>query len=85
VLELQRTFDHFERQYRTISVTRLLLGPEPQETGLLEHVRANLGVTVERVDLDRALALGAADLPPAERGRLFHLIGASLRHESKAL
>jgi len=41
---------------------------------------------VERVHLSAAINFGArAELEPSEEWRLFHLIGAALRHESKAL
>jgi negative regulator of sigma E activity len=53
---------------------------------LLEHLAANLDLPVERLHLTGALSFGAgAELDPAGEWRLFHLIGASLRHESKAL
>jgi MSHA biogenesis protein MshI len=86
LLELQRTFDHFDRQFAYVPIARLMLAPEPQESGLLEFLAANLDLPVERVHLSAALALGArAALDPESEWRLFHLIGAALRHESKAL
>jgi MSHA biogenesis protein MshI len=86
LLELQRTFDHFDRQFAYVPVTKLMLAPTPQDSGLLEFLAANLDVPVERVHLSGAISFGArAELEPAEEWRLFHLIGASLRHEAKAL
>jgi len=86
VLELQRSFDHFDRQFHYVAVSKLVLGPEPRETGLLEHLGANLDLPVERADLAGKLAFDAADVPDAAtQWRLFHLIGASLRREDKAL
>jgi len=86
VLELQRTLDHFDRQFRYVPVTKLLLGPEPEETGLHAHLKANLEVPVERVDLLDRLSFDGQGEPAAEaQWQLFHLIGASLRHEAKAL
>jgi MSHA biogenesis protein MshI len=86
LVELQRTFDHFERQYRFISVNRFLLGPEPQDTGLLDFLSANLGLRVERVDLTEKLAVeGEALSRPSDQWELFYLIGASLRSESRVL
>ena len=86
LLELQRTFDHFDRQFAYVSVAKLLLAPEPEDTGLLEHLAANLDMPVERVRLSAAIGFGArAELGPDEEWRLFHLIGAALRHEAKEL
>lgn len=86
LLELQRTFDHFDRQYTYVPVAKLMLAPDPEEIGLLEYLAANLDVPVERVRLSGAISFGArAELEPREEWRLFHLIGASLRYEAKAL
>jgi MSHA biogenesis protein MshI len=86
VLELQRTLDHFDRQFRYVPIAKLLLGPEPEETGLYAHLKANLDVPVERVDLLECLSFGDRDAPAADvQWQLFHLFGASLRHEAKAL
>ncbi|HET9734343.1 MAG TPA: agglutinin biogenesis protein MshI [Burkholderiales bacterium] len=86
LLELQRTFDHFDRQFAYVPVSKLMLAPGPADSGLLEFLAANLDMPVERVHLSSAIAFGArAELEPEEEWRLFHLIGASLRHEAKAL
>ena len=86
LLELQRTFDHFDRQFAYVPVAKLMLAPDPEETGLLEYLARNLDMPVERVHLSAAINFGArAELEPSEEWRLFHLIGAALRHESKAL
>jgi len=86
LLELQRTFDHFDRQFTYVTIAKLMLAPDPEETGLLDYLAANLDIPVERVRLSGAIAFGArAELEPEEEWRLFHLIGAALRHETKAL
>jgi MSHA biogenesis protein MshI len=86
VLELQRSLDHFDRQFHYVPVSKLLLGPEPEESGLLAHLKANLDLPVERVDLVNRLSFGGqGDPDPATQWQLFHLFGASLRHEAKAL
>jgi MSHA biogenesis protein MshI len=86
LLELQRTFDHFDRQFAYVPVSKLMLAPGPEDSGLLEYLAANLDMPVERVHLSGAVSFGArAELEPEEEWRLFHLIGASLRHEAKAL
>ena len=86
VLELQRSFDHFERQFQHVPIAKLLLGPEPEETGLLAHLKGNMDIPVERVDLAGRLGFNGQGAPdPALQWQLFHLIGAALRHETKAL
>jgi len=86
LLELQRTFDHFDRQFTYVPVAKLMLAPESEETGLLEYLASNLDLPVERARLASVIDFGArAELEPQEEWRLFHLIGASLRQESKAL
>ena len=86
LLELQRTLDHFDRQFSYVPIAKLMLAPDPEDTGLLEYLAGNLDVPVERVRLSGAIAFGSrAELEPEEEWRLFHLIGAALRYESKAL
>jgi MSHA biogenesis protein MshI len=86
LLELQRTFDHFDRQFAYVPVSKLMLAPDPGDSGLLEYLAANLDMPVERLRLSGAISFSArAELEPEEEWRLFHLIGASLRHEAKAL
>ena len=85
VLELQRTFDHFDRQFSYVPIAEVLLAPEPVETGLFEHLKANLDIPVGRVDLLDQVDFGKDVPDTAAQWRLFHLIGASMRHEPKAL
>lgn len=86
VVELQRTFDHFERQFRFIAVSGLLVGPQPEDIGLVGHLAANLSMDVKPVDLAGKIAFGRAGAPDAAtQWSLFHLLGASLRHETRAL
>jgi MSHA biogenesis protein MshI len=86
VLELQRTFDHFDRQFHYVPIAKVLLGPEPQETGLFEHLKANLDIPIERVNLPEHIRFdGPGEPDAATQWQLFHLIGASLRHEGKVL
>lgn len=85
VLEIQRTFDHFERQFKSVSLTRLMVGPEPRESGLVDYLRTNLAVAVEAVALDQVLDF-LTDAAPDRRQqwRLFHLFGTSLRNGADA-
>lgn len=86
LLELQRTFDHFDRQFAYVPVAKLMLAPDPEETGLMEYLAGNLDLPVERARLAAAIDFGpAAELEPEQEWRLFHLIGGALRYESKVL
>jgi len=84
-VEIQRTLDHFERQFRSIPVARMLLAPMPRDVGLGEFLRTRLGIESRQIDLKEVLAFNG-DGPDADtQWRLFHHFGAALRHETKAL
>lgn len=84
-LELQRTFDHFDRQHG-LPIAKLVLGPEPEDTGLEAFLQANFDIPIERVDLAARLrAEPASGFDAAAQWRMFHLAGASLRQETRAL
>jgi len=86
LLELQRTFDHLDRQFAYASVGKLVLAPEREDSGLLDFLGANLDLPVERAHLAGSLTFAAqAELSEEDEWRMFHLIGASLRNEEKAL
>ena len=78
-LEIQRTLDHFERQFRHVAVGRLLLAPTGSATELPEVLRSRLELPVLEIDLADVLsfASGAPDEPA--QWRLFHHFGAALR------
>jgi MSHA biogenesis protein MshI len=77
-LEIQRTLDHFDRQFRQIAVAKLVLGPTPQPIRLAEVLRARFDMPVQQADLSEVLDFAA---PPdaATQWRLFHHFGAALR------
>ncbi len=83
-LEMQRSLDHFDRQFPHVAVGRLLLAPIPQEIGLVAHLAANLTVPVERMDLSSKLAFSGEPPDAATQARLFHHFGAVLRNGAKA-
>lgn len=86
LLELQRTLDHFDRQFRYVTVSKLLFGPEPQNSGLFEFLSSNLDLPMQRVRLADAISCPADTRPESDsEWRLFHPIGAALRRETKAL
>lgn len=87
-LELQRSLDHFDRQYHFIAVSKLVLGPMgPAAAGLRDALSSNLYVPVEVLDLKSVLNLD--NVPSLAEGRAqqqyFKVIGAALRHEEKTL
>jgi MSHA biogenesis protein MshI len=87
-LELQRSLDHFDRQYHVIPVSRLVLAPlEDLAAGLQEHLVANLDIPVETLDLEDILDLSQVPelKSPTAQQRFFMAVGAAMRHEVKAL
>lgn len=85
-LELQRTFDHFDRQYPSVPIVRLALAPEPEDTGLMEFLGDNLDIAVQPTRLADLVSFSTPERPDsAAEWRLFHLVGAALRQNPKAL
>jgi MSHA biogenesis protein MshI len=84
LLELQRSFDHFDRQFPFASVEKLMLGPEPEDTGMVAYLSANLGLPVQAARLEEVLDV-AGGLGDDHGWRLFHVLGAALRTDAKAL
>jgi len=86
VLELQRSFDHLDRQFPFVAMAKLVLAPEPRPTGLAAHLASNLGLPVEQPALADVIAFGpGAALEGDAAWRLFHVLGAALRNETKTL
>ena len=86
LLELQRSFDHLDRQFPSAAPAKVVLAPTPSDTGLLEHLSKNLDLPVEELRLAEILRLDPGLVLERETAwRLFHVLGASLRHEAKAL
>ncbi len=80
LLELQRTLDTFERQFSFIVLGKVLVGPEPEDTGLVAHLIANMDTKVEGLDLRSVIEVPKGQaLEPAVQWRMFHLIGCSFR------
>lgn len=81
-LELQRSLDHFDRQFSFVNVNKLLLAPTGAE-GLHEHLATNLYMPVEAMTLDDVFDL--SKIPElqdiAQQQRFFLTLGAALRHE----
>ena len=86
VLELQRSLDHFDRQFRHVAVAKVMVTPVPGADGLREHLAANLDVPVALVHLSEIM-----DFPhipelheDARQAQCLQLIGAAMRDESAA-
>jgi MSHA biogenesis protein MshI len=78
VLEIQRTLDHFERQFRYVAVGKLLLAPTGRETRLREILSERFEMPVQDIDLNDVLSF--AERPDEQtQWRLFHHFGAALR------
>jgi len=84
-VEIQRTLDHFDRQFRSIPVAKLLVAPTPAETTVATFLTERLGVEAQNIDLREALAFDDGGPERETQWRLFHHFGAALRHETKAL
>jgi MSHA biogenesis protein MshI len=80
-LEVQRTLDHFDRQFGGVPVDRLLLAPMENIERLRDGLAGNLALPVEVMNLANALDVSdfpdVNTLPPA----CLHAIGAALRME----
>lgn len=84
VLELQRSLDHFDRQFRHVAISRVVISPVPGADDMRDYLAANLDVPVAVLDLSRAV-----DFPhvpelrePARQAQCLHGIGAAMRGET---
>ncbi len=84
VLEVQRSLDHFDRQFSFIPVAKLLLAPLPEEIELQAYLAQNLYVPVDEARLESGVDI--SNVPelasPAMQAEQFMTIGAALRQES---
>lgn len=86
-LELQRSLDNIERQFPFISISRLWIAFMPAAEALRAYLVNNLSVSVSVLDLNDVFdfsqvpAVGALN----NQTRFFLTLGASLRHEERAL
>jgi MSHA biogenesis protein MshI len=81
-LEIQRSLDHFDRQFGGIPVDRLMLVPSDKGDDLRAGLAANLALPVGVLNL--AEVLDTAGFPQADAlpPSCFHAIGAALRMEN---
>lgn len=85
-LELQRSLDHFDRQFSHVNVSRLMLAPLPR-CSLHDYLSSNLYMPVDALDLASVFDLSRTpDLAQAEQQhRHFLTLGAALRFEETVL
>jgi MSHA biogenesis protein MshI len=87
-LELQRSLDHFDRQYHFITLSKLMLAPlEGQAQRLQDYLASNLYTPVESFRLDTVLDI--AKVPDLNtvgmQQQYFFTLGAALRLEETVL
>jgi MSHA biogenesis protein MshI len=82
VLELQRSIDHFDRQFSYITLSRLLVAPVRVDR-LQEHLADNLYLPVQVLDLSQVMEVSAVPAlrDPLQQSARLHVLGAALRQE----
>ncbi|WP_420474190.1 agglutinin biogenesis protein MshI [Noviherbaspirillum sp. ST9] len=85
-LEVQRSLDHFDRQFHFITVARLVLAAG-QDPGLENYMRSNLYLSVEPFELETVIDLSqcGALANGGDRHKFLMTLGAALRVEEKEL
>lgn len=85
-LELQRSLDHFDRQFRNVAVAKVMISPVPFGQQLVDYLSRNLTVPVSFLDLEQVVDFpGVPELRnPLRQSQCAQLIGAALREESAA-
>ncbi|MBB5198410.1 agglutinin biogenesis protein MshI [Glaciimonas immobilis] len=87
-LDLQRSLDHFERQYHSLSLSKLVLSPMGAEGAALEnYLSTNLYIPVEILNLDTILDFSKVPTlnDTENQQRYFITLGAALRIDEKKL
>ncbi|OEZ96439.1 agglutinin biogenesis protein MshI [Duganella sp. HH101] len=79
-LELQRSLDHFERQFSFVTVAKMVVTPVG-DGALRAYLTSNLYLPVEQLDLASVLDLTGAELlrDPAQQAGFLRTLGAALR------
>jgi len=85
-LELQRSLDHFERQFRSVTVARVALSQVPAAEQFAEYLRSNLTVPVAMLDMAQFVDFpGVPELrDPLRQSQCLQMIGAAMREERAA-
>ena len=84
LLDVQRSLDNFDRNYSSITLTRLLVAPIPGAAAFVDYLKGNLYQPVELLDL--AQGIDIARIPalaePENQADALLAIGAALRDEA---
>ena len=82
-LELQRSLDNFDRQFRHVAVSRLVISQVTDGAHLAEYLGTNLTVPVSMFDLEQVMDFpGVPELrDPLRQSQCLQLIGAAMREE----
>jgi MSHA biogenesis protein MshI len=85
-LELQRSIDHFDRQFNHLPVRRLLVSV-PENVGLLEKLGSSLDLPVERLELSEVMDISEVPALSGNEAQVYalHALGAALRQEGRTL
>lgn len=83
-LEMQRSMDHFDRQFNHLAVRRLLVSG-PQNVGLIERLTNSLDLSVERLVLSEVMDIDDAPELASDEAQVYalHALGAALRQEGR--
>ena len=86
VLELQRSLDHFDRQFSSLPVAKVLVAPMSEDVGLETFLIENLYVPVAVADLESVLDFEQVPelAGKAMQAQHFMNLGAALRNEASA-
>ena len=86
VLELQRSFDHFDRQFHHVAIAKLVVTPIPGADDMRDHLAASLDLPVAWLELSEVM-----DFPhipelrePGRQAQCLRMIGAAMREEGLA-
>lgn len=84
-LEVQRSIDHFDRQFSHLTVHRLLVSV-PENVGLVAMLASSLDLPVERLDLSEVMDLSEAPDLAGDESQVYalHALGAALRQEGRS-
>ena len=85
-LEIQRSLDHFDRQFHHIVLDRVVVAPVADVPDLAERLSASVFLHVDPFDLESVV--DASEVPPLQeagfQARWLKMIGAGMRPESGA-
>ncbi|MDP1652917.1 MAG: hypothetical protein Q8L56_09370 [Rhodocyclaceae bacterium] len=81
LLDIQRSLDNFDRNFSTINLNRLLVGPLPNGEAFIDYLRGNLSLPVATANLADALDFAATPqlADAAAQADAWLAIGAALR------